>query len=141
VYQIVATTSTSTYPFKFFSIGSTTKSTTNYATSTEYVFNGDTLLSTVAFAAVGDLEKSISLLIDTGSTVIASESKREQSGIIRRHFRGIRRREQFFEVPCSLPSAKRMFWAGMGTEKYIASPALSPAHVGHGFAWRPFTPS
>src|SRR5258705_3275217 len=49
----------------------------------------------------GDLEKSISLLIETGSTVNASESKREQSGIIRRHFRGIKRREQFFEVPIS----------------------------------------
>ena len=47
VYQIIATTSTSTYPFKFFSVASTTKSSTNYATSTEYVFNGDTLLSTV----------------------------------------------------------------------------------------------
>jgi RHS repeat-associated protein len=47
VYQIVATTSTSTYPFKFFSIASTTKSSTNYATSTEFVFNSDTLISTV----------------------------------------------------------------------------------------------
>src|SRR5882724_2316561 len=47
VFQIVATTSTSTYPFKFFSIASTTKSSTNYSTSTEYIFNGDTLLSTV----------------------------------------------------------------------------------------------
>jgi RHS repeat-associated protein len=47
VFQIVATTSTTTYPFKFFSIASTTKSSTNYATSTEYLFNGDTLLSTV----------------------------------------------------------------------------------------------
>src|SRR5580765_6284884 len=47
VYQIVTTTSTSTYPFKFFSVASTTKSSNNYATSTEYVFNGDTLLSTV----------------------------------------------------------------------------------------------
>jgi RHS repeat-associated protein len=47
VYQIVATTSTSTYAFRFFSIASTTKSSTNYSTSTEYVFNGDTLLSTV----------------------------------------------------------------------------------------------
>jgi RHS repeat-associated protein len=47
VYQIIAGTSTSTYPFKFYSIASTTKSSTNYATSTEYVFNGDTLLSTV----------------------------------------------------------------------------------------------
>jgi RHS repeat-associated protein len=47
VYQIVATTSTTTYPFKFFSVASTTKSSTNYATSTEYVFNGDTLLATV----------------------------------------------------------------------------------------------
>ena len=32
VFQIVATTSTSTYPFKFFSIASTTKGSTNYAT-------------------------------------------------------------------------------------------------------------
>src|SRR5882672_9406741 len=47
VYQIVATTSTSTYPFKMFSVASTTKSSTNWATSTEYVFNGDTLLATV----------------------------------------------------------------------------------------------
>src|SRR5882762_4252381 len=47
VYQIVATTSTSTYPFKFFSVASTTKSSTNWATSTEYVFNGDTLLATI----------------------------------------------------------------------------------------------
>jgi RHS repeat-associated protein len=49
VYQITAssTAATSTYPFKFFSVASTTKSSTNYATSTEYVFNGDTLLSTV----------------------------------------------------------------------------------------------
>jgi RHS repeat-associated protein len=47
VYQIIATTSTTTYPFRFFSIASTTKSSTNFATSTEYVFNGDTLLATV----------------------------------------------------------------------------------------------
>jgi hypothetical protein len=47
----------------------------------------------------GDLEKSISVLIETGSAVNASESKREQSGIIRRHFRGIKRPRQFFEVP------------------------------------------
>ena len=47
VYQIVATTSTSTYPFKFYSVASTTRSSTNYATTTEYVFNGDTLLYTV----------------------------------------------------------------------------------------------
>jgi RHS repeat-associated protein len=47
VYQIASTTATTTYPFKFFSIASTTKSGTNYATSTEYIFNGDTLLSTV----------------------------------------------------------------------------------------------
>src|SRR6266851_3531214 len=47
VYQIVATTSTSTYPFKFFSVSSTTKSSTNWATSTEYFFNGDTLLGTI----------------------------------------------------------------------------------------------
>src|SRR5215467_4030328 len=47
VYQIASTAATTTYPFKFFSIASTTKSSTNFATSTEYVFNGDTLLATV----------------------------------------------------------------------------------------------
>jgi YD repeat-containing protein len=47
VFQIVATTSTSTYPFKSFSVASTTVGSTRYATTTEYVFNGDTLLSTV----------------------------------------------------------------------------------------------
>jgi RHS repeat-associated protein len=47
VFQIIATTSTTTYPFKFFSIASTTKGTNNFATSTEYVFNGDTLVATV----------------------------------------------------------------------------------------------
>jgi RHS repeat-associated protein len=47
VYQIASTTATSTYPFKWFSIASTTRGSTNYATSTEYIFNGDTLLSTV----------------------------------------------------------------------------------------------
>jgi hypothetical protein len=47
----------------------------------------------------GDLEKSISLLIETGRNVNASESNREQSGIIRRQFCGIKRERQFFEVP------------------------------------------
>jgi RHS repeat-associated protein len=47
VYQIVAAASTTTYPFKFFSAASSTKSSNNFATSTEYVFNGDTLLATV----------------------------------------------------------------------------------------------
>ena len=49
VDQISASTSaaTTTYPFKFYSMASTTKSSTNFATSTEYVFNGDTLLATV----------------------------------------------------------------------------------------------
>jgi RHS repeat-associated protein len=49
VYQITASTSaaTTTYPFKFFSIASTTKGTNNFATSTEYVFNGETLVATV----------------------------------------------------------------------------------------------
>ena len=43
----IATTSTTTYPWKFYSVASTTRSGTNYATTTEYVFNGDTLLSTI----------------------------------------------------------------------------------------------
>jgi len=47
VFQIVASSSTTTYPYKFYSVASTTKGSTNYSTSTEYVFNGDTLLSTV----------------------------------------------------------------------------------------------
>jgi hypothetical protein len=63
------------------------------------------------FAAVrtrGDLEKSISLLIETGRNVNASESNREQSGIIRRQFCGIKRQRQFFEVPeRHLPQSQR----------------------------------
>lgn len=47
VYQIASTTATTTYAFKWYSIASSTRSGTNYATSTEYLFNGDTLLSTV----------------------------------------------------------------------------------------------
>ena len=47
MYQIVATTSTSTYPFKFFSVASTTKSSTNWATSTEYIFNRNDATTTV----------------------------------------------------------------------------------------------
>lgn len=47
VYQIIATSSTTTYPYKFYSVASTTKGTNNFATSTEYIFNGDTLLSTI----------------------------------------------------------------------------------------------
>jgi YD repeat-containing protein len=35
VFQITATTSTSTYPFKFYSVASTTRSSTNYATTTD----------------------------------------------------------------------------------------------------------
>jgi YD repeat-containing protein len=46
VYQIIPGTSTTTYPLKYF-VASTTKSGANYATSTEDVFNGDTLLATV----------------------------------------------------------------------------------------------
>jgi RHS repeat-associated protein len=47
VYQIASSTATTTYAFKQFSIASTTKGSTRYATTTEYIFNGDTLLSTV----------------------------------------------------------------------------------------------
>jgi RHS repeat-associated protein len=47
VYQISATSSTTTYPYKFYSVASTTNGSTNFATSTEYAFNGDTLLETV----------------------------------------------------------------------------------------------
>jgi hypothetical protein len=50
----------------------------------------------------GDLEKSISLLIETDRNVNASESNREQSGISRRQFCGIKRQRQFFEVPLSV---------------------------------------
>jgi len=47
VYQIASTTATTTYPFKFFSVSSSTRSGANLSTTTEYVFNGDTLLATV----------------------------------------------------------------------------------------------
>ena len=39
-------TSTTIYPFKWYSVASSTGSGAKYATTTEYIFNGDTLLST-----------------------------------------------------------------------------------------------
>ena len=45
VFQTTAT-STTIYPFKWYSIASSTGSGAKYATTTEYIFNGDTLLST-----------------------------------------------------------------------------------------------
>src|SRR3989344_7849762 len=47
MYQIASTTATTTYASKWYSIASSTRSGTNYATTTEHVFNGDTLLSTI----------------------------------------------------------------------------------------------
>jgi RHS repeat-associated protein len=44
-----STTTTTTYPFKWYSVASTT----NYATSTEYIFNGDTLLATADQSTAG----------------------------------------------------------------------------------------
>jgi RHS repeat-associated protein len=41
------TTTTTIYPFKWYSIASSTGSGAKYATTTDYVFNGDTLLATV----------------------------------------------------------------------------------------------
>ena len=46
VFQSTATTTT-LYPFKWYSIASSTGSGATYATTTEYVFNGDTLVSTI----------------------------------------------------------------------------------------------
>ena len=53
VYQIASTTATTTYASKWYSVASSTRSGTNYATTTEYVFNGDTLLSTIDRAFTG----------------------------------------------------------------------------------------
>ncbi len=41
------TTTTTFYPFKWYSVASSTVSAAKYATTTSYVFNGDTLLATV----------------------------------------------------------------------------------------------
>ena len=46
VFQTAAT-STTIYPFKWYSVASSTGSGAQYATTTEYVFNGDALLSTI----------------------------------------------------------------------------------------------
>jgi YD repeat-containing protein len=46
VLQTTATT-TNFYPFKWFSVASSTGSGAAYATTTEYVFNGDSLVATV----------------------------------------------------------------------------------------------
>ena len=47
--RVLQTTATSTtiYPFKWYSVASSTGSGAKYATTTEYVFNGDTLVSTI----------------------------------------------------------------------------------------------
>jgi RHS repeat-associated protein len=47
------TSTTTNYPFKWYSIASSTGSGAKYATTTEYVFNGDTLLSTIDRKIVG----------------------------------------------------------------------------------------
>jgi YD repeat-containing protein len=41
------TTTTTIYPFKWYSVASSTGSGAKYATTTDYMFNGDTLLATV----------------------------------------------------------------------------------------------
>ena len=46
VFQMAAT-STTIYPFKWYSVASSTASGATYATTTEYLFNGDTLVSTI----------------------------------------------------------------------------------------------
>jgi YD repeat-containing protein len=46
VFQI-GTSSTTTYPFKYYSVARTTIGSANWATTTDYIFNGDTLLSTI----------------------------------------------------------------------------------------------
>jgi RHS repeat-associated protein len=46
VFQTTSTTTT-LYPFKWYSVASSTGSGAKYATTTEYVFNGDSLVSTV----------------------------------------------------------------------------------------------
>lgn len=47
VFQIIPTTSTTTYPFKTFAVSSSTNSSNNFSTSTEFIFGGETLLSTI----------------------------------------------------------------------------------------------
>src|SRR5215472_8708239 len=46
VFQI-GTTTTTLYPFKWYSVASSTGTGAKYATTTSYMFNGDTLLATV----------------------------------------------------------------------------------------------
>jgi YD repeat-containing protein len=46
VFQTTSTTTT-LYPFKWYSMASSTGTGAKYATTTEYVFNGDSLVSTV----------------------------------------------------------------------------------------------
>jgi RHS repeat-associated protein len=41
------TTTTYLYPFKWFSVASSTGTGAKYATTTDYIFNGDTLVSTI----------------------------------------------------------------------------------------------
>jgi uncharacterized protein RhaS with RHS repeats len=47
------TTTTTIYPFKWYSVASSTGTGAKYATTTDYVFNSDTLLSTGALTGTG----------------------------------------------------------------------------------------
>jgi RHS repeat-associated protein len=61
VYQ-QGTSTTSIYPFKWYSVASSTGTGAKYSTTTEYVFNGDTLLATI------DQQKSSGTATGTAKT-------------------------------------------------------------------------
>jgi len=73
------TSTTNIYPFKWYSIASSTATGAKYSTTTEYVFNGDTLLATVdqqiaGGAATGTAQKRYIHPDHLGSTNVVTDA-------------------------------------------------------------------
>jgi hypothetical protein len=62
------TTTTTFYPFKWFSVASSTGTGAKYSTTTSYMFNGDTLLATV--------DQQLAASIEPFSTAMSAKSWR-----------------------------------------------------------------
>jgi YD repeat-containing protein len=79
--RVLQTTSTSTtlYPFKWYFVASSTGTGAKYSTTTEYIFNGDSLVSTIdqqfaSGAATGTAQKSYIHPAHLGSTNVVTNA-------------------------------------------------------------------
>src|SRR5713101_7970027 len=58
------TTTTTFYPFKFYSVASSTGTGAKYSTTTSYMFNGDTLLATVEDLMIDVVDRCYDFLME-----------------------------------------------------------------------------